>query len=207
MLTIDCRFCHIVEGHTFHGAIDVPVESNEDYLLLASIGAFVEGWSLVVPRVHCLSLREHYGRELFSKFVISSIYRVQAEYGPSVIFEHGANHCGSATSCGTDHAHLHIVPLDIELVDALGGNEFSSWLQVRASEINTVAGHSEYLFFSNSPMSSDPVGFVRKLSAPSSQYFRKLIAAYLGKTDISDYRSHPHLDVAARTHKRLVGVA
>lgn len=196
-----------MDGHTFNGEVDLPFDENLDFVSLASIGALVEGWSLIVPRKHCLSLRNHYGTTEFSSFVRSIVQKVERRYGPVVIFEHGANHCGSLTSCGTDHAHLHVVPQQFPLTTLLDENGISSWQQIQASDINSLASNGEYLFFSANSDADDPLGFFKKLDQPSSQFFRKAIASLIGKTEVADYKTHPFLEASTKTRERLTKAA
>ena len=203
----DCRFCQILDGRTFNGEADLPFDENSDYVSMASIGALIEGWSLVVPRKHCLSLRDYYGTTAFSHFVQEVVQRVELVYGPSVIFEHGANHCGSLTSCGTDHAHLHVVPQQFPLAMMLDESGIGAWRQIPASEICSQALNSEYLFFSVNSEADDPVGFFKKIDQPSSQFFRKAIAQAIGKADVADYKKHTFLDVSINTRQRLAKAA
>lgn len=203
----DCRFCRILEGQQFNGLVDEPFVVCSDYVSVASVGALVEGWSLIVPRQHCMSLRNHYSSASFQRFARSVIQRVESEYGPTVIFEHGANHKGSLTSCGTDHAHLHIVPRQFSLPTLLASSGVSEWQQVRASEIQSFAKEGEYLYFSTEPNTDDPIGYFRKVEDPLSQFFRKAIAAAIGRTEVSDYKKFPLLDTSLKTRERLLKAA
>ncbi|MFZ1058043.1 MAG: hypothetical protein WAP47_02500 [Candidatus Rokuibacteriota bacterium] len=205
-LDAHCRFCAIARGLAFYGAADFPIDSTAEYLAIASIGALVEGWSLILPKNHCLSLRDFYGVGSLSEFLQRVVVRVEALYGPTVIFEHGANHRGSLTSCGTDHGHLHIVPLNFSVRDAVAESKLLSWERIRASQIRAKVEDSEYLFFSQAPHTLDPFGYVNKLTHPVSQFFRRLIAAKLGKTHVADYRQHPLLSTAQRTRERLLAI-
>ncbi|MBI5938278.1 MAG: hypothetical protein HY850_10565 [Betaproteobacteria bacterium] len=199
----ECRFCHILAGQQFNGSVDKPIDVCDDYISMASIGALIEGWSLVVPREHCLSLRDHYKSSTFFQFVQSNVQNVERQYGPAIIFEHGANHHGSLTSCGTDHAHLHIVPQPFPINAMLENSGISGWQKIPASQIQSAAHDAEYLFLSTSPLSNDPIGFFKIVDTPTSQFFRHAIAATLGKTATADYKQHPHLDVSTRTGERL----
>jgi len=203
----DCRFCAIVRGHAFYGAADRPIDSAPDYVTIASTGAIVEGWSLVLPKDHCLSLRDFYTIHAFADFVRRTVERVEVSYGQSVIFEHGANQRGSLTSCGTDHGHLHVVPLGFSLSDAIGRSVLASWEPVRTSSIRERAGDSEYLFFSETPRQRDPAGYLCTLASPVSQFFRRAIATQLGLNDVADYKEHPFLDTTERTRERLAAIA
>lgn len=202
-----CRFCHILEGQQFNGPIDEPIDVCAEYISMASIGALIEGWSLIVPRQHCLSLRDHYQSPAFYQFTQSVIQGIELEYGPTIIFEHGANHHGSLTSCGTDHAHLHIVPRLFPVEAMLNSNGVSEWQQIRASEIKAFANGEEYLYLSTTPNVDDPLGYFKRVVTPSSQFFRKAIAAIIGKTEVADYKQFPLLDTSLRTRERLRRVA
>ncbi len=201
-----CRFCAIAHGRTFHGAADIPIDGDESYFSVASIGALVEGWSLIVPREHRLSLPGLYGQQALSAFTRRIVERVESRYGSTVVFEHGANEPGSLTNCGTDHAHLHVVPLAFSLQELVRISPLTDWKRIRASEISAAARTSEYLFFSEHPLEKDLTGYLHVLRTPISQFFRKLIANHTGKTAIADYRAHLLLDTAERTHQRLAHV-
>lgn len=205
--TPDCRFCQIMDGHFVHGKADLPFGESSEFVSMASIGGIVDGWSLVIPRKHGLSLRDYYGTKEFALYVQEIVQKIEAEYGPTVIFEHGSNHCGSLTGCGTDHAHLHIVPQQFPLTMMLAESGISEWHQARASEICSLAEGGEYLFFSANSNANDPIGFFKKVDHPSSQFFRRAIAAVIGKTDVSDYKKHPFLDASIRTQERLAKAA
>ena len=56
-----CRFCDIINGKYHFEEIDEPFASNEDFIAIASIGALIEGWSLIIPKKHQLSMSNLYG--------------------------------------------------------------------------------------------------------------------------------------------------
>ena len=105
-----CRFCGISDR--MHGEnFNLPIAESEHFFAMASIGSFVPGWTLVCPKRHYLNLADFYETAEFVEFssrVGSAV--VQAYGAPVVAFEHGCRHAGSLTGCGTDHAHLHLVP-------------------------------------------------------------------------------------------------
>ncbi len=202
-----CRFCDIIDGEYQYKEVDEPFVSNDEFIAVASIGALVEGWSLVVPKVHLLSMRTIYANPVFTEFLGSVLPLLINKYGNLVAFEHGANKEGSITACGTDHAHLHLVPLGASLLPDLQ-NSGLQWVQCQASEIAVKSGNKEYLFYSElaaKKMWNDPVGYLHVLEYPISQFFRYLIAKRRGLLDVSDYRRFPHITTARQTRKVLVG--
>lgn len=200
-----CRFCDIVVGKYQYLGIDEPFAINDEFIAVASIGALVEGWTLIIPKTHQLSMRNVYGRSLFADLVESVLPALVHRYGPLIAFEHGANKEGSITACGTDHAHLHLVPLGESLLLELQ-NSGLRWIQCHASEIASVSGRHEYLFYSELDAKGvwqDPVGYLHILENPISQFFRRLIAKRRGKVEVSDYRRFPHLNAAMQTRRVL----
>lgn len=90
------------------------VLENESVHAMASLGALVPGWLLLVAENHALCwadiddshvpLLQHMADDL-------SAY-LQQILGVSVfMFEHGPRQRGSDAGCTVDHAHLHLVPL------------------------------------------------------------------------------------------------
>ena len=86
--------------------------------MIPSFGALVEGWVLVVPKEHCISLgalraklRGRHEVEERNRAVLRQRYEK-----PVVAFEHGPSAGNHGTGCGVDHAHLHLVPLACDLL-------------------------------------------------------------------------------------------
>lgn len=202
----NCRFCNIVVGKYQYAEIDQPFASSDAFVAMASIGALIEGWSLIIPKEHQLSMRNVYDKPEFADFVGTVISLLVKQYGSLIAFEHGSNKEGSITACGTDHAHLHLVPYCESLFSDLQSSGLQ-WVQCQASEIASRVGNSEYLFYSELGVKNvwhDPVGYFHVLEHPISQFFRHLIAARTGHAETSDYRRFLYLDAARQTRRTLV---
>ena len=200
-----CRFCDIVDGQYQYAEIDEPFASNDEFVAVASIGALVEGWTLIIPKAHQLSMRNVYERPLFADIVGSVFPPLTHQYGPIIAFEHGANKEGSMTGCGTDHAHLHLVPLGESLLPDLQISGLQ-WVQCNASEIAYRSGKNEYLFYTELNRKEgwqDSVGYLHVLESPLSQFFRHLIAKRRGWLESTDYRRFPFLNTAMQTRSVL----
>lgn len=203
----NCRFCDIVAGKYQYAEIDEPFMSNDDFMAVASIGALVAGWTLVIPKTHQLSMRNVYGKTPFRNFLGSVLPFLSSRYGSLIAFEHGSNKEGSLTACGTDHAHLHLVPFSESLLPELRKSGLQ-WIRCSASEIGSRVGEREYLFYSDvdsKKACNDPIGYLHVLEHSLSQFFRRLIASHLQKTDTYDYKLHPQLDMARETRQMLAG--
>lgn len=204
-----CRFCNITVGKYQYAEIDQPFASNEEFVAMASIGALIEGWSLIIPKEHQFSMRNVYDKPEFAEFAVTVSSLLVQQYGTLIAFEHGSNKEGSITACGTDHAHLHFVPYCESLFPDLQISGLQ-WVQCHASEIASRVGNSEYLFYSELGVRKawhDPEGYLHVLEHPISQFFRHLIAARTGHAEASDYRRFPYLNTARQTRRTLVEVS
>jgi diadenosine tetraphosphate (Ap4A) HIT family hydrolase len=203
-----CRICAAASGAAASSEYDTPWLQGADYLAFASIGALVPGWSLVFPKDHHLNLAGDFAGDAFWSFVRDVHEVVETQFGHAVVFEHGAQHENSATGCGTDHAHLHVVPLRFSLANA--AKEFDdsiSWRSCKASEVNNVAQGREYLFVSDIFDGADTEGHIAILESGRSQFFRKVIASKLGCPLEFDYKSHRFEAIANATARTLRAAA
>lgn len=198
-----CRFCQIAAARYSDSAPwDVPFLASDDAFAIPSIGALVEGWSLVVSKRHVLNLSADYGSRSFQLFRLRAASHIRSAYGPLVSFEHGAFTESSLLSCGTSHAHLHFVPSIGSLSEIILRDGYN-WLTVRASEIQPLIDGREYFFYSEEPEALDPIGMLHLVEVPSSQYFRRVVATKINLLREFNYRLFPHSETAERTSLRL----
>ncbi len=203
-----CRFCSITKGTRNLGNIDTPILENDNYMLLSSVGAMIEGWSLIIPKEHGYSMRKYYNDKDFQLFFEQS-YKLITNFYPNkkvFIFEHGANSYGSLTSCGTNHSHLHIIPSEFYILNEI--QDSLNFHRIKISELKSYVKDSEYLMYSeldSENTSNDVICYVHILSNPISQFFRKIIANKLGIPEKYDYKTNMNLDIAEKTYKVLTG--
>src|SRR3546814_1987933 len=88
----------------------------------------------------------------------------------AVIFEHGSVDAESMTSCGTAHAHLHIVPLSFELsAKAIGFDQGLQWEECSIVDVARRAAGREYLFMADRYASMASRGWLTVLKQGTSQ--------------------------------------
>ncbi len=203
-----CRFCSISRGRV-EQSYDTILGVSKGYFAIASVGALVPGWVLVCPTDHRLNMSRDYTDPNFHSVRLEIAGRLSRQFhSPVRMFEHGPACRSSATGCGVDHAHLHLVPLRFRLSDAVSNlPDASAWHHVRASKLQESARDREYLFYSDDALAVDPMGAVRLLDEPVSQFFRKLIATQLGCDHEFDYRTHPNLGNVTATTSALRAAA
>jgi ATP adenylyltransferase len=162
----------------------------------------VEGWLLIVPRRHCLSiatLPQVDRRELIS-LVESLRALLTTEFGTHVVtFEHGASRVGQGVGCSVDHAHMHIVPTNLDLLSSARRFRHLDW---HSSEgllsLDEKAGDEPYLFLQE----QSGMNWIGSGDIPS-QLFRRIIAELRDDASSWNWRENPRLDTVAATQRRV----
>lgn len=198
--TKSCSLCSI-------GEREVPVLTHPIGLAVPSVGALVEGWLLLIPHRHVLSLVEldWAERAEFGHLVDAAIALVQAQYGPIVLFEHGPSMPERTAGCGIDHAHMHVVPTSADLRSETQALDISPttlrWRAAKAvwdAEQEHGAG-LDYLYLK----AADGSEWVASASCIPSQLFRRAIAGSIGQ-ETWDWKADPHTDLVDATRRRLL---
>ena len=199
-----CRFCSIQKGEKIFDIIDTPILENENYYLLSSVGSLVEGWCLVIPKKHQYSMKDHYFKKEFYEFINKCIDIIKKIYSVDrvIVFEHGANKFGSETACGTNHCHIHIVPLKESIMkDIRDELDFET---LTFAQISEYVNESEYLLYADiMDLSETSQCHAHILKQPTSQFFRRVIAKKIGCPERYNYKEYNNIDISNATFKAL----
>ncbi len=104
----NCTFCNLDCGKIENTIID----EIDDFIVVPSKGALVEGYILVVPKIHVTSINELNNDQKKSLLFLIKKYRERFKeiYGKyPIVFEHGTGKSGGNTSSSVVHGHVHIV--------------------------------------------------------------------------------------------------
>lgn len=191
-----CRFCRIAENDISE-KYDHPFLESSDFYSIVTIGAMIKGWHLIVPKAHACSMKCFYQEPEFIKYINNELQILWKTEKSIIAFEHGPNQFGSKTACGTNHAHIHIVPNCESLIDAMYASKLK-WLRCKPNDIADLVGAHEYLFYTElnreTPWKSTE-GYLCILETETSQFFRKLIAQNNGNPDQFDYKVFSNLEI------------
>jgi ATP adenylyltransferase len=185
-----CRKFHDRSGE--REVFDHVLFESPNFVVVPTVGSIVPGWLLVIPREHFLcigAMNEALCYEL------EDLRKVAAEalrecYGPVTCFEHGPAVPATSVGCGVDHAQLHLVATQIDLLEGarrLSKNQIE-W--ERADGLETTMGFHlrklPYLFVHH------PSGEAWMATHPriESQLLRKVIATESGVGALFDWKSH-----------------
>ena len=191
-----------VEGENLGNRI---LLETPDFVVFPTLGCFVEGYLLIATRVHYVGIGQmpstlNQELEKIQKKVrdaLSTIYGVSP-----VFFEHGSV---STEKCGGNsifHAHLHALPVEVDVVGELS-QRFSCEPITDLARLQSIhSDGSPYLFWENGNGSR----FVFKVTSEiPSQFLRQLIAEKLGIPKRWNWRTYPGLEEMKRTIGALQG--
>lgn len=182
---------------------DTPVLRSASSLALPTIGAIVPNWVLIVPRRCALSLSTLPSADRSDVLALATdVARLLGPEEHTVMFEHGPNSSGSVVGCGVDQAHLHVLNTAFDFASLALSDPVVEWAIVNDDDPWKSLDGSEYYF-----LRSYSATYVGKPKVPSSQFFRKHIAAAVGTPERWDYKCWPSYDNVRRTYERFTGRA
>jgi diadenosine tetraphosphate (Ap4A) HIT family hydrolase len=95
---------------------------NTDWIVVPTIGCFTVGYILIVSKTHYLSISS-LPDNLFSNFESlldrCNVFMKKQFNSSYIAFEHGSTSSEYRLSCCIDHMHLHVVPCNENLWDAI----------------------------------------------------------------------------------------
>ena len=173
---------YLQEEFEKNGLYSRIIAKTKNFYILPMVGPLVPGYLLVVPKKHYVSFAFQTESELReAQLIVKTIREIFRKfYGTSVVFEHGALSSCVKGGCCSDHAHLHIVAVDTDIIEQFSEKGF----EVREIEGITSLGtqkkrHRPYLYYEN----QKDRAVIMDVGVIESQYIRKLIAK---KMDVLD---------------------
>jgi len=88
-----CIYCdNILNSHVSKLTCDEVLFESENFVVTTSLGAFIEGWILIISKKHTTSMSQLSDEEIteLSSIIPDVRKRVEQVYGPTVVFEHGS---------------------------------------------------------------------------------------------------------------------
>jgi len=204
----DCQYCEEFE----RGYLDLNGKSlgnrilleTDNFVVFPTLGQIVEGYLLIAPKKHYLAIgeipRANY-KEL--EEVQGKVKTILSEtYGSPLFFEHGATSRKKRGGCCIEHAHIHAVPVQVEILGDL--SKVFGHKKIRDyNGLKTKFEREEPYFFLE-----DNFGRKYSFDIPDvvpSQYIRRIISEKIGKQERWDWRSQPGLEELENTLRKLKG--
>jgi len=141
-----CRYCENIFSKSSMGETGVQdriLFESEHFVAVPTLGSLVEGWLLIVSKQHliCMGDLDPSLLEELIGFKSQVAGAVEFQYGSVAIFEHGPSQPKQSLGCGVDHAHLHIVPIECDLMAGLGNVYEDNVLWQEAEGIRDAVEH------------------------------------------------------------------
>ena len=158
------------------------VATTKYFVIMPMVGPLVKGYLLIVPKDHYLSISQLPSCQIQELIAIKSELRniFNILFGKCVFFEHGALSCTAKGGSCSDHAHLHIVAVDVDVKEKF--SEYGYDL-VEISDYRDITKQKErnipYLFYEN----QDSQMYVADAPVVESQFIRKLIAKEINASE------------------------
>jgi len=195
-----CQFCLGLGSGDAAKQWDRPLLESPNFIVIPSIGAMVEGWLLITPKRHhiCMgSLDDALMEELLILKKDTSDL-VRKIYGDFVIFEHGPAKENRLVGCSVDHAHLHIVPGNFDLIS--GASKYlkndAKWTTCKLPDARTPYRQGIDYLYAETSIGQGALCAGEELG---SQIFRKVIANCIGKPDMFNWRENPFMEITLST--------
>jgi len=195
-----CRLCSDLVHEGTVEAWNEPLFESPNFVVLPSLGALVEGWSLLVPKKHfvCMgALPDSVTTEMqeMKQLLCSALKRY---YGQVCAFEHGPSREKCRLGCGVDHAHLHVVPVAFDLSSAVTPflPEDVIWTEAGLDECRVAFDRGQDYLYLEQPIGAGRIAMHEGLG---SQLFRRAIAARTGALNQFNWREYPQLPNVSAT--------
>ncbi len=199
---MDCQFCTELKTRKvlFNGEI---IEGNrilyetENFFVFPSLGQIVEGYLLIAPKKHYLSIAQ-IPEELYPELVkiqkkVEEI--LTRNYSKPLFFEHGPLSETEKGGCCITHAHLHCVPANVNVLDYLKKH----FKYIKISSYSDLNKQTPYFFLEQS---ENKFLFSLNEIVPS-QYIRQIIARGLNTPEKWNWKSYLGLSELKNTIKKL----
>lgn len=196
-----CAFCAQILGLHEHNELSPLLEGQwgwrpvlletAEAVVMPSIGALATGHVLVSPKHHRRSTAVCTPAEAASlnTLVDTTADHLRAEVGPVHLFEHGSSAaCEDRVACSVEHAHVHLVPSQIDVVDTLAS--VADWRPYAGArdELLAATGGAEYLIY-ESPAGERLLATTR--TGFASQLLRRVLAESMGNGHHWNWREEP----------------
>lgn len=204
-----CHFCGQIAGSPRRNLLkpllgiswaDRPILLEQgNAVLMPSVGALVSGHVLVCPREHSRSLAAASAKTVEDIKALTADATMRLSYAldvPVHTFEHGSGTDTSRVACSIEHAHLHLIPVDVEIRHLIVN--LANWRPL-PGDIVEVGAHAhglEYLTY-RAPdgeqwIATTEIGF-------PSQLLRRVFADAMQREKEWNWRLHPARDEVEAT--------
>ena len=206
-----CTFCNECNGRKElsyfervfakkYGIQDRTAWDTSCFRVVPTLGSFVPGYLLVIPREHALSflsLTSSHLSELDDlEKELSAFIRTMYHKG-YIIFEHGSSDESNVGGMSVVHAHIHVIPCDTAIMPHSKAYTFRSFNSFHEAAAYYAANQSGAPYL----LCKDTDGKVYLSFAENipSQYFRNLVCDLIAEKGTGNWKAYPYVDHIKQT--------
>lgn len=175
---------------------------SENFVVFPSLGQIVEGYLLIASKKHYIGIGE-VPKEQYQELekIQEKVKKVLIEnYKTPLFFEHGSISEGKKGGCCIIHAHIHAVPVKMDLLPELQKHFPCKKIKTFDSLKNQFEAKIPYFFYESN--FQDRYLFEVPQIVPS-QYIRQIIATKIGKPERWDWKTYYGIDELLKTVEKL----
>lgn len=200
-----CKLCQVINGETWDSSL--VLEKTKAFSVFPGTGAFLEGYLMIVPNAHVNSVSLLDSDEQGEFFLLLRKWEkiLTAKYGKNIV----------AVEAGTDrnskgkhahsvvHAHVHLFPVDMPAVDVFQ-QQGCPLREIKKTDLQSFNGRVYFLVCEKGKfyVNDDP----ESLATLPSQFHRKVVADFVRKGEVYDWRKFPYIDEMIRTYEGLMNI-
>lgn len=192
---MNCVFCNIDKSRTENTII----EESDNFIVLPTIGALVDGYLMIVSKKHINSMSELKENEKIEYEFLIEKYRNKFKniYNKfPIIFEHGSPiNDSDMKASSVIHAHTHIVNHKFINEESIVKNLNFKILE----NLNYLSKEQNYIMYIN----PENICYVSYNFEPVSQMMRKIIAKDLGYENKFDWKKEIFIENINSTIKKF----
>ena len=150
------------------------IYETENFFVYPTIGQIVEGYLLILPKEHYLSIGQMPKKfitevEQIKNFLYKQVSKM---YMPPIFFEHGS--VKEAGGCGVYHAHIHVVPCNVskEIIEVISKSYVLHQIKTMYELSQYIKQDKPYLYFEDNKKTR----YVFEIDEIPSQYIRRIFA-------------------------------
>jgi len=177
---------------------------TENFLVFPTLGQIVEGYLLIASKEHYLNIGE-IPLELYPELekLQHKVRKVlEDNYYTPLFFEHGPASASLRSGCCIEHAHIHAVPLQLDILESISknfkGREITNYTEIKRHFQRGI----QYLFYEDNKCKRY-LFTVHDIIPP--QYLRKVIAHKIGHPEKWDWKNYLGLAELSDTIRKLKG--
>lgn len=159
-----------------------------------SIGSFLKGYLLIIPKEHflsVLSMPTEYIAELEDIISAIAAFYMHKYSSDFIFFEHGSSDTDNIGGMSVTHAHLHIIPFNEPLINKIKEFDFINYANIFDAQNAYLPDHKNpYLLLRDT---TDSVYYCEAGSIPS-QFFRNIICDSIGLTGMGNWKQYPFIE-------------